>query len=506
MKNKLNLLSFLLPLFEMEMGDGGAGVGIATPDSAVVMAADSPSALESSSAIGNADAVNVEEVEAVETQAEVDPLKDVPTLEELEKQANDKVPHALALKNLRAAYEGVKPQLEQAKTYEPWKEIVSTINDPVQAKTAYDLIRAMRTPVEGQPNEFTSKPFIDRAEQEFGQGTANQLFHDLLTYTVPDDKGNVDTLVRHMYRSHGLNPDRIEDYRNIDTLRASGVVTPEDLSAIPDKYHDAFRALSQAQREDIHAQKMSDGTYPAATLDYLQDKAEALEARTWREKDEQARRETAERQQVEFQQQVAQAVEQDAETEVQSIYDSIHQHLSSQVTFSSDAAVNSLECDKILGVVANLQSPYPIYRNMAVRALKAVGVDVNGFGELAIQWEQERGKYVAFKASGQENTWDGRDALSKSNFAKQQILAKANDYALKLAKASGERAAAAASQTGSQIEAAAARFVPSGTGQSQQGTDNPYSKNPHPVGSQEYFAYNRQVDKQYNLTNASVFA
>jgi hypothetical protein len=313
-----------------------------------------------------------------------------------------------------------------------------------------------------------------------------------------------------MYRAHGLDPDRLEDYRNIDTLRASGVVTAEDLGAIPDKFHDAFRALSPAQREDILAQKQTDNlgknSYPPAVLDYLQDKAEALEARQWREQDQKAKQEAIEAQQAKFQQDVAQAVEQDIVTESQAIYDSIHKSLSSQVTFSSDATVNSLECDKILSVVANLQSPYPIYRDMATRALKAVGVDVNGFGELASRYEHERGKYVALKASGQENTWDGQDALSKSETAKQQILARANDYALKLAKAGGDRAATAAAQTGSQLEAATARFVPSGTGQAQQGNANPYMNNPHPVGSQEYYAFNRQIDKQYNLNGASVFS
>lgn len=498
------------------MGDGGSGVGVVTPDPAVIAAADPPPAQESSSAESTADGVTVEEATATGIQEEVDPLKDVPSLEELQKQAGEKVPYAQALANLRTAYESVKPQLEQVKTFEPWKEAVETIGDPIQAKTAYELIASLRSPIEGQPNEYTSKPFIERIDQE-RPGTANQIFHDLLTYEVADEKGNVDTLVRHQFRSYGLDPDRINDYRNIDTLRASGVVTAEDLSAIPDKYHDAFRALSQAQREDILAQRTTDAqgkvNYPAATLDYLQDKAEALEARQWREKDEQAKREASERQHAEFQQKLATDIDQDVSTEVQNIHDSILTKSLSQFTFSSDATQDSLEKGKILGVIANLQHEYPVYRNMAVRQLKAVGVDVMAPDHLGknwdawvTDWQHERSKYIALKAAGQENTWDAREALSKSNLAKQVILTRANDYALKLAKAGGERAATAAAQAGSQLETASARFVPSGTGQGQQGNTNPYSQNPHPIGSQEYFAFNRKIDKEYNLTGASVFA
>lgn len=478
-----------------------------TPDPAVIAAADSsPAETESSSAESTDGVVNAEEVEAVESQEEVDPLKDVPTLEELEKQAGEKVPYAQALANLRTAYEGVKPQLE---TFEPWKQVVETVGDPLQAQTAYDIIGLLRSPVEGQPNEFTTKPGIERLDQE-RPGTANQLFNDLLTYEVPDEKGVVDTLVRHQFRSYGLDPDRINDYRNIDTLRASGVVTAEDLNRIPEQYRDAFKSLSQDGQDDIlelikarDSDPATNASFGLRAEEHLRNASAALEAKTWREKDEQAKKDNAENAQREFEQGVQQAVYQDVLTEVKGIHDSIHQNLSSQFTFSSDATVNSLEYGKIMGVLATLQNP--AYRFVAENALKSVGVVLNGFDELANRWEQERGKYISFKASGQENTWDGREALSKATVAKQQLLAKLNDYALRLAKASGERAQQNAAQQEGQLGAASARFVPSGAGQVQSGNQNPYSQNPHPVGSQEYYAFNRKVDKEYGLTNASAY-
>lgn len=466
------------------------------PDPAVVAAADSSPAPESSSPDeGSVSAVSAEDAKAVET-AEVDPLEGLPTAEELQKQAEEKIPHAQALANLRTAYEGVS-------SLKPWKEVAETIGDPLQARTAYELVQALRTPVEGQPNEYTTKPFIERIDQE-RPGSANQIFHDLLTYEVPDENGRVDTLVRHMYRSHGLDPDRVDDYRNIDSLRASGVVSAEDLNRIPEQYREAFRTLSKDGQDDIlELLKAGEPSYGLRAEEHLRNAQDAMEARQYRQQQEEAQRKAAEQQQVEYQQQVQQAVEADLSTEVKSIHDSILEKSLAQFTFSSDAVQDSIIKGGIMSTLATLQNP--AYRFVAENALKSVGVTLNGFDELANRWTQERVKYIAFKAAGQENTWDAREALNKATFAKQQILAKLNDYALKLAQANGERAAAAASQTGSQLSAATSRYVPSGTGTGQQGNANPYLNNPYEIGTPEYFAFNRKIDKEYKLTGASVF-
>ena len=483
----------------MELEQATSDVG-AAPTPPPVVEADSSPAPETSEE-SSADVKGSEEKQQVVEEA--DPLKDVPTLEELEQQAANKVPYAQALKNLRAAYEGVKPQIDR---FEPWKAAVENIGDPAQAQTAYELVRSIQTPVEGQPNEFTSKPFIDRIDQE-RPGSANQLFHDLLTYEVPDENGRMDTLVRHMYRAHGLDPDRVDDYRNIDTLRTSGIVSAEDLNRVPEKYREAFRALSQDGQEDIlQLLRANEPLYGLRAEEHLRNAQDALEARQWREQADKAREQAAQQQAVEFRQHVEQAVESDIGQQVQSIHDSILQKSLSQVTFSSDATQDTLEKSKILSVVANLQSPYPFYRDLAVRSLKAVGVEVNGWDKLTQDWEHERSKYVALQAAGQGDTWDGREALSKSNFMYQQILARASDYVLKLAQAGGSRAAEAAAQQGSQLETATARFVPSGGGQIAQGDPNPYANNPHPFGTPEYFKFNRDIDKQYGLNAASVFS
>jgi hypothetical protein len=418
--------------------------------------------------------------------------------DDLKDKIND--PHVQAVIQLRQELRQRDQRLDEYKPLENWKPIAEEIRDPVQAQTAYELMKALRTPVNGKPDEFTTRPFLEKADQD-RPGVANQLFADLLSFVVPDDKGREDTLVRHLYRSHGLDPDRVEEYRNIDTLRASGVVTSDQLAKIDEKYHEAFKALPQEARDDILVLKE---TNPILADQYLRNAERSLASEKFEQ--EQRNRETKAQQeaQAKFEQDTQVAIDNDILAEVKTIHDSIYQNLSSQFTFSSDATQNALELQKIMATLATLQNP--AYRFVAEEALKSVGVVLNGFDDLANRWEVSRSKYVAYKQAGQENTWDGREASTEADFAKQQILTKLNDYALRLAKASGERAAAAAAQTEGQLGAATARFVPSGTGQVSQGVQNPYAQNPHPVGSQEYFAFNRNIDKEYKLDNASVFS
>ncbi len=404
-------------------------------------------------------------------------------------------PHVQAVKQLRGELRG------RDEEWKPWREVVKEIGDPTLVSDYHQVMQGLHTPVEGQPGVYTSKPALDKLE-EISPGTANELFFDLLNYQITDDTGREDTMVRHMMRSWGLDPDRLDDYRSIDTIRASGVVTPDDLAGIPERLHDAFRALSSAQRDDIVLQKDAVGKYSPATLEYLHDKAEALEARQWREQDTLQRQQAAEQQQQAAEQELQTTIIQDLTTEAQSIRDSILTNLSSQVTFSSDPVQDSLAKAGIMALVQQVQSPYPYQQQAALAMLKKVGIEPNGFAELLNRFEERRAAYKRFEVMGDQ--LQARRALSEATIAKQQVLARANDYTLRLAKANGERVASAVSQQGNQLAAATARFVPAG-GQVPTGSTNPYEQNPHPVGSQEYFTFNRKLDREFKITGASMF-
>lgn len=450
---------------------------------------------ESQASVNGADAA--QGTEQVEPQGEIDPLADVPTVEELQALAAQKVPHAQALAQLRPAYEGLKAQVDEYKSLDPWKSVATTIGDPALAQSAHELVSAIHTPAPDNPSGFTARPFLERLETE-SPGAIDQLFADTLTLTVPDQNGKPSTVVRELVKQWGLDPDRMDDYRNIDRLRASGVVTAEDLGKIPEKYHSAFKSLSQPAQEDILAMQESN---PVAMEEYLRNAQDALEARTWREKDEAAKAEAQKAEQAKFEKDLEVTVEQDIFAEVKSLHDSIHQNLASQLKFAGDDAVNAIEYDKILSTLATLQNP--AYRFVAERALKAVGINLDGFDELANRWSERRSAYKTFDAMGDK--WQANRALSEATIAKQQMLARLNDYALKLGKATGERAMAAAAQTNGQLGAASARYVPSGNGQLPSGNENPYEQNPHTVGSQEYYAFNRKLDREFHVTGAQMF-
>jgi hypothetical protein len=492
-------LLFLTTIMDEEIQDVAS-----TPEAASTEVVDSSTTVTEPSGESQG-SVTATDVAQQGTQAtEADPLEGVPSAEELQRLIEQKVPHSEALARLRPAYEGLKTKLAEYEPLESWKPLVEQIGDPELAKSSYSLITSIHTPSEESPSGFTSRPFIEQIDQE-SPGTANQIFVDLCSYVYTDENGQRTTPVREMYKAHGLDPDRIDDYRNIDQLRASGVVTQEDLTAIPEKYHGAFRALSTPQREDIMAQRQTDVngkvTYPAATLDYLQDKTEALEARQWREQDTQAKAAQKQQEEAAFEQHVTQAVETDVLAKVKSWNDSIHQNLSSQWKPSSDAAQNDLEYAKVLSTLATLQ--FPAYRFVAENALKSVGVSLDGFDDLVNQWQASRSAYVVFNEK--KDVWQAKREEAKATQAEQRILIKLNDYALKLAQVSGNRLQSQSEQTTSQLAAASSRFVPSGNGATQQGFQNPYEQNPHSVGSPEYYAFNRKVDREYSLTNASVF-
>ena len=448
--------------------------------------------------------VNATEAQSTQPgqQAEIDPLQDVPTVEELTKLAEQKIPHAAALARLRPAYEGLKTQLSEYQSLDPWKQVATTIGDPALAQSAHELVSAIHTPTEDRVNYplgYDPTPFITLIDNQ-SPGAANAMFSAMLRFPDTDPNGRPSTLVRELVRSWGMDPDRVDDYRNIDKLRAaSGVVTATDLAKIPETYRDAFKGMSSAAQEEI-LDLLDDS--PALAEEYLRlaDRARASE----RFEQEQKDRETQARQEEEtkLHQRVETAVQNDITAEVKALSDSIHQSLSSQWKPSSDDTVNALEYAKVLSTIATLQNP--AYRFVAEQALKSVGVDLTGFDELANRWLERRSAYTTFNETGDK--WQANRALSEATLARQQMLVKLNDFALRLAKAGGDRLQSAASQVEQSLAAASGRFVPNGNGNGAQGgSQNPYEQNPHRVGSQEYYAFNRKIDQQFKLDNASVF-
>jgi hypothetical protein len=444
----------------------------------------------------------------VQPDVQDDPLKDIPDIETLKQQVEQRVPGAAGMLNLRSAYEAHKLETEPLKALEPWKPITEHFSSVDEVLAQRDLIQKIHSPVidpisnQAKSGEFTTVPFIQDLEAQ-SPGTSDRMFRDLLTFQVNGENGQKDTLVRHLVRSWGLDPDRIDDYKEIDKLAPAGVITQDQLRGIDPKFHAAFKALTSAQREDILSMGQRDDygqvTYPSTTLDYLQDKTEALEARQWREQENQRQQQEAQAKQREFEQATNKAVDEDISTVRREMYDSIHQNLASQLKLSSDDLANDSKYDLVMGTLGSLF--YPEFRFAAEKALQRAGMPVDPkFDETVSAFLGAREKYVRFTRQGDQ--LQARGALSEANLAKAILNTKLGDYALALSGQAANRSQAQSRELQTSLQGATARVIPSGTTQQTSGS-NPYMENPHPFGSSEYMAYNKRLDRELGVGGAA---
>lgn len=424
--------------------------------------------------------------------------------DDLKGREND--PQVLPIIQMRRELRERDQRLDSYKQFDEWKPIVETIGNPQLAQSAHELVSAIHTPsqdFQNYPGGYDPTPFLQKIDQE-SPGTAATMFSALLRFPDVDPQGKPSTVVREFLRDVGLDPDRMADYREIDKLRAgSGVVTAEQLAKIPEQYHEAFRNLSREAQEDLLALRDSS---PALAEEHLRNAQRALASESFERQQLERQQQQEQADELAFQQQVETAVGQDIQSEIDSIVDSIHQSLS-DFTFSSDPVANEQLREGIVLTIAGLQ--HPAYRARAEKALKAVGASLDGIDELMNHWAERRSAFTTFSQSDKAHRadmWQAKRAESDATLARQKLLVRLQDYAFRLAKVTGQRGAAAAAQVETALSAASGRFVPAGNGNGAQGGfNNPYAQNPHQVGTQEYYAFNRKVDQQFKLDNASVF-
>lgn len=505
MKIKLNLLSFLLPLFEMETGEGGGGVASTSPDAVSMDTASSPDVLAESGSEQSQPSVTGSEqpTDAVSD----DPLKDIPTLEELQAQVAQKVPHAQALAQLRPAYESAKEQLGQ---FESWKPLVEKQIDPAVALANHELVSLLHSsdPNSTNPDDFSTVPFLQKAEAD-SPGVVDQMYKDMAQFTVERD-GVVDTVLRHQVRAWGLNPDNIGQYKALEngTLNvASGIVNSEELAKIDPQYHDAFKALSPSNRADILALLRPDGneTDRLNATENLRNAHEALEAKKFREQIQQ--REESDRQAQ--QQRLEQEIQTESQTAIDQatseIYSSIQKSLASQVKISSDELVNE---SHQVGVLSNLYTLLdPAGRKLILEPLLAkMGVSLDStIAGVQVPFDQTVNRFTERLAAAKRfekygDQMRARQALSEASQARQLLTAKLNQIALKLAQPTAQAVA------GNGNVGATARTVPNGNQASQNGNHNPYDDNPHRFGTPEYAQWNRNLDRQLGVSGTAAFS
>lgn len=394
----------------------------------------------------------------VEPAQDADPLEGVPTLEELEQNKTQQ--YAQALINLRTAYEARKAKdAETQSTLTTVQPLIDKYGDvdTVQARlAAYDsLFEQVVDPATQQPQfdqsglpKVSAAKFIEQVDTE-NPGLAETLLNDLLRYAPELPNGQkVSFYERALREVYGLDPKRLDDYRKIDALTApTGEVTPEELAAIPENQHDAYKTLPKSLRDAWD-------TVPEDERKYHLDAAqERLEAKQYREAETKRQAETQQQQLTSARQQIVEAQDTYVREQLQTGLATIMDDVAKQVTFSADPNTNAVMLGVTEGFVAALRDPDSSAFKNVQGALTALGVKLDsGFQEALSVADKHMRDQKAYELMGQKGL--AQTSQTKANAAKTQVIAKLAPLAVKLAKALGGQAAQRANQQNQLLGAA----------------------------------------------------
>lgn len=416
------------------------------------------------------------EAGTVDPTQDDDPLKGVPTLEELEQNKTQQ--YAQALINLRTAYEARKAKDAETQgtltSVQPLIEKYGDV-DTVQARlAAYDsLFEQVVDPATQQPQfdqsglpRVSAAKFIEQVDAE-NPGLAETLLNDLLRYAPELNGQKVSFYERALREVYGLDPQKLDAYRNIDALTApTGEVTPEELAAIPENQRDAYKTLPKSLRDAWD-------TVPEDERQYHLDTAqERLEARQYREAETKRQADAQQQQLTAARQQIAEAQDTFVRERLQTGLATIMDDVAKQVTFSADPNTNAVMLGVTEGFVAALRDPDSSAFKNVQGALTALGVNLNtDFQEALVVADKHRRDQKAYELMGQKGL--AQSSQVKADAAEKQVLAKVAPLAIKLAKALGGQAAQRAQQRNQLLGTATSTRPTPGNG-GLQAEDNGY--------------------------------
>lgn len=437
----------------------GSGVGDSPPP-ASTDAAVSPTVGESfgASPEGEQSTGDVTAPSEVDTaKPEPDFFEGIPSLEQLQTEAQQKVPYSEGLLKLRTELERIKPELQQ---YEPWKPIIAD-NDPARIQerlTAHDSLFSPKLENgqavlddRGLP-QTTAQPFLDSYEAK-QPGFAMHHLLDVLDYqAVNPATGQKEPLVGQFFREVlGLDVNRLEQYQNIDSLiaKSNGNITPEILeAAIPetlDKSHLADRELFKQLRSQIR----TDWQYLDAETrrGYLDDMKESIANREFREQQTQAQQKAVEDQKQQFEAQVQRDFDQDIAQVREKAFGSLRDNLAKDWQPTQvDEATRERYYDDVLAPLVQLIDPD--LQPMAIKRLEREGISVNAqeFNEKMSALTAARKIYVRATAYG--DSIAANNALRDFNREHTQLMSKFHIMMLARAEKYGYQAKAIAEKKG----------------------------------------------------------
>lgn len=451
MKNKLNLLSFLLPLFEAELGGGGGDVA-STLDAGSSDSADSSPAIEAFGASPEGEQVATAATAPSETetaQAEPDIFEGIPSVEQLTEEAARKVPGSEGLLRLRTELERISPQVKQ---FEPWKPVIEG-NDPAKIAERLQAHDSLFSPKleNGQPvlderglPQTTAQPFLESMEAK-QPGYAMSHFLDVMDLpTVNPATGQKEPLIGQFFREVlGLDVSRLEQYQNIDSLiaKTNGSITPEELGKVPEPDHEAYKSLPSGLRKDW---EYMDEETRRFHLDGAKDR---LENKQFREQQTQAQQKAEEEYKQNFEAQVQQEFVQDLAQVREQAFSSLRDNLAKDWQPTQiDEATRERYYDDVLAPLVQLIDPD--LQPMALKRLEREGILVNvqEFNEQMRVLTESRRTFV--RATAYNDSIAADNALKDYNRVYTQLMAKMNVITLARAEKYGYQAKTIADKKG----------------------------------------------------------
>jgi hypothetical protein len=353
-----------------------SGVGTVSPGSESVIA-DSTASPAVGETFGAQPEQVAGDVTAPSETGEVDIFEGVPSLEQLQTEAEQKVPYAEGLLRLRTELERVKPLEKQ---FEPWKPIAEQYK-PESLQERLQVHESIFSPklVNGQPvlDErqlplTTAHPFIEQMEGK-RPGFAMDHLLDVFDYQVANPAtGQKEPLVSQFVRDVlGLDISRLEQYQNIDALiaKSNGNITTEELNQIPETFREAYKLLPSRVRSDWINLDEEERQY------HLDGAKERLESRQFRDQQRQAQEQAQHQERQQFEAQVQQDFVQDLATVRESAFSSLRDNLARQWQPSADDAINQDRYDDVLAPLVHLIDPD--LQPMALKRLEREGIKVN---------------------------------------------------------------------------------------------------------------------------------
>lgn len=419
------------------VGDSPAPASTDAPASPAVGEAFGASPETGEQATGDVTATNEVETAA----AEPDFLEGIPSLEQLQAEAERKVPYAEGLLKLRAEYERINPDYKQLSA---WKPLAEQFNDPAKVQerlTGYESIFSPKV-VNGQPvldernlPVTTAHPFLDQGEAK-RQGYAMDHFLDVLDYEVtnPLTQQKEPLITQFFHNVLGLDINKLEQYQKIDELiaKTNGNITPEELGRVAEPDREIYKTLPSGLRKDWEYMDEETRRF------HLDGAKERLENRQFRENTQAAAKAKEQDDRQAFETQVQQDFVQDLTQVREQAFSSLRDNLARQWQPSTDDAINQDRYDDVLAPLIQLIDPD--LQPMALKRLEREGIkiDTQSFNQNMSALVGARQTYVRAQAYGDGLATDR--ALQDFTRLHTQLMAKFNTIALQRAEKYGMQA------------------------------------------------------------------